>query len=304
MSYTKEAVADTTAAIPSRPTIEMREERVVTPYAGVNRSPKPQEATGQPNKSDGVAEEPAKPAESVTLSPQVAALARKEQKTRQYEQKLKAQQAELDAKAVKLAKLEALETKLAAKDYSGVEEMVPYDEYTQYLINKGVETTPEQKKLQELSQKLETVEKAHQDDVSKRFEAAVNERRTAVKSLVESNPEFLSIKKLKMEDAVVQHILDTWENDSQELSPEQAAKEVRDVLKEKAQVWASILDTAAPAGEEKKQLPPLKPGIKTLTNQMTTGDLKRPVKSFQHMSDSERWAEARRRAEEKLKART
>jgi len=113
---------------------------------------------------------------------------------------------------------------------------------------------------------------------------------------------------LKMQEAVVQHILDTWEHDNIDLTPEQAAKEVEELLIERAnEEYAKLsglskIKSKSAVVDEKKQLPPLKQGIKTLTNNMTaTGEIKRPAKSFQGMTDNERWAEARRRAEEKLK---
>lgn len=295
MSYEKTAVADSTAAIPTSQPQQMREAREISPYANVKAS--------QPVINSSEAAEPAKSAETVTLSPQMAALARKEQKFRQNEQAIKAREAALEERAAKLAKMEALEAKIRSGDYSDIDELVGYDKFTQWKLDKANATTPEQEALKKLEEKLGGVEKAMQDDVTKRFEAAVNERRNAVKQLVETDTAYASIKKLNMQEAVVQHILDTWEHDNTELTPAEAAKEVSEILKEKAKTWSSILEEApAPAVEDKKSLPPLKQGIKTLTNQMTqTGDIKRPNKPLHGMSDGERYAEARRRAEEKLK---
>jgi len=301
MSYEKSPVVDNSAINQSAPAPMMREEREIDPYAHKRTTIKPpvNPEIGQlPIKSEAPrAEEPAKPEETVTLSPQVAALARNEQD-------LKAKAASLETERAEIAELKALKAKLAAKDFSGIEDLVKYDDYTQYLIEKSEASTPEQQALKALAAKVDGVEKAHKEDVEKRFEAAVNDRRKAVTSLVESNEEYSTIKELKMQEAVVQHILDTWENDSIDLSPEDAAKEVEAELLERAGKWASLskLKAKTPTEDEKKQLPPLKPGIKTLTNNMAvSGEIKRPLRSFQNMSDSERYAEARRRAEEKLK---
>lgn len=301
MAFEKEAISTPTSAVPSAIPPMMREDRVIEPYAA--RSPKTlTAASGQSDKGSGAAE-PAKTEETVTLSPQMAALARKEQQSRQKEQAIKAREAALEAKAAKLEKLEALEAKLAAKDYSGVEDLVNYDDYTKYLIDKSAGADPQQDAFKALKAEVDGVKKAHQDDVSKRFEAAVADRRQAIVTLVDSNPEFAALKKggKPIQEAVLQHILDTWEHDDTELTPEQAAKEVKEVLKEK-KAQLDALFQEEPAVDQKKELPPLKPGIRTLTNQMTTGELKRPIKSFQGMTDAERYAEARRRAEEKLKA--
>lgn len=297
MSYTREAISDTPT--PTAMPAIMKDDVVIDPYS---RS-RPKTPIGQADKSGTTAVETKPAAETVTLSPQVAALARKEQKFRQQEQALKDREAALEAKSAKIAKLEAMEAKLAAKDYSGLDEVgVDYNEYSQYQINKLNGSDPTQEAIKKLEAKLESVEKANQDNVSKQFEAAVNERRLAVKQLVEtSSDKYPGITKLKQQEAVVQHILDTWEHDSKELSIEDATREVEEILVEKAKQWASVLDIKAPeAADQKKQLPPLKSGLKTITNQVTSGELKKPAKSFQGMSDSERYAEARRRAEEKL----
>jgi hypothetical protein len=298
MAYEKEAVAEVTSAIPSHGPSIMREEIVFDPYknrGGTSR------AIGQPDK-DGKTVETKSTEETVQLSPQVAALARKEQKFRQQQQELEKERTSIAAEKAEIAQLRAMKEKLAAKDYSGLDGLVDYNEYSQYQVNKLNGADPVKDEIKKLSDKIEGLEKSTQDNVSKQFEAAVSERRLATNELVEKNPEFSRIKKAKAQEAVVQHILDTWEHDSKEISVEQAAREVEEVLVEKAKQWAALLEEekAAPVEEEKKNLPPLKQGLKTLTNQVTTGDIKRPVKSLQHMNDSERWAEARRRALEKL----
>jgi hypothetical protein len=241
--------------------------------------------------------------ETVTLSPAAAALARKEQAFRRQQQELKEQMTSLEKERAEIAELKAIKAKLAAKDYSDIEKFVPYDEYTNYLIEKDSGSTPEQQELQRLNTELETVKKAQSDEVSKRLEAAVEERRKAVTALVDADVNYSTIKELNMQEAVVQHIRDTWDQDSVELTPEQAAKEVEEILNEKAAKWASLSKFKSKQSvDEKKELPPLKPGVKTLTNNMAaTGEIKRPARSYEGMNDSQRYAEAKRRAQEKLK---
>lgn len=299
--YEKTAL-DTTTATPNGQSQApiMREPLVIDPYAYKNRVVSSKVSSGA-HAPAPVTEE------TVTLSPQMAALARKEQKIRSQEQDLKKKVAELQASTQEIAELKALKEKLKNKDYSGVEDLVKYDEYTQYLIEKEGNLTPEQQQLKDLQEEVKSVKSAHEEDISKRFEAAVNDRRKAVTQLVASSPNFSSIKELKAEEAVVQHILDTWEHDSIDLSPEEAAKEVEAELFERAKRWSSLaklkdqLDPAVASAPKEKELPPLKPAVKTLTNNMqSSGDRARPLKPLSQMSDSERWAEARRRAEEKL----
>ena len=302
MAYEVEAIASDTTSSPAHS--PMREERVVE-HRQMSRPPLKAAAPAQQtiSKDGETPAAPVAPAETVTLSAGAAALARKEQKFRQQLQEFQAQQKALEAERAEIAELKALKAKLAAKDYSGLEKQIPYDEYTNYLIEKDSGSTPEQQQFKKLEAELESVKKAQAQDVEKRFEAAVQERRKAVQSLVETSPEFSSIKELKMQDAVVQHILDSWEHDNVDLTPEQAAKEVEEILVEKAKTWSTLSKLKSQSTEEKKNtLPPLKPVIKTTTNNMAaTGEIKRVERSYQGMSDSERYKEAYRRAQEKLK---
>jgi len=312
MSYEVENIGSNVVG-PNLPKEIMREERVVDHRAQDRRIQKAQEAvqareaapkSGQINTSANSVESEvpqSPPVESVTLSPAAAALARKEAKFRQQQQELKTKESELEADRKEIADLKALKAKIAAKDYSGLEGMVDYNDYTNYLIEKSSQSTPEQDEIKNLASKLDSMEKAQQDDISKRFEAAVNERRTAVKQLVGSDDTYSTIKGLKAEETVVQHILDTWEHDRVDLTVEQASKEVEDLLQEKATKWANLSKVKAPVSQEKKELPPLKSGVKTLTNNMApTGEIKRPNKSFENMSQDDRYKEAYRRAQEKL----
>ena len=296
MSYEIEAVPDTVSTpIPSQhSTPVMREERVYDPY--LIKGPKPM--IGQGDKVEGVTQ-PVE--ESVKLSPQIAAIARREQKFRQQQAQFEKDRAALASEKEEIAQLRAMKEKLAAKDYSGLDGIVDYNDYSQYQVNKLNGSNPVEEEIKKLQGKISDIEKNAETNITRQFEAAVEERRIATKELVDQTAQFPRIKKAQAQEAVVQHILDTWEHDSKELSIEQAAKEVEEILVEKAKQWASLLEEDQDVGATpKKTLPPLKQGLKTLTNQVTSGDLKRPLRSLHGLSDNERWAEARRRAEEKL----
>jgi hypothetical protein len=310
MAFEREAI-ESTSAIPTHPQAPLREERVLSPYqTDAQRLSKASAAvaarSGQPDKVSSAAAEPASTAESVTLSPQMAALARKEQAYRQREQSQKAKDAELQKALAEVSELKAMKEAIATEDYSKLEGIVPYDKFTAWKLAQLNGTDPTQQELKKIAGELETMKKSQQDDLSKRFDAAVEDRRKEVRKLAETNPEFAPLKKggEKVMEAAVQHILSTWEHDNIELSPEQAAKEVTEEMKRRRDWHNSLFEEAAaePAAVEGKQLPPLKASVKTLTNNMTTGEIKRAPKSFQGMSDNERYAEARRRAEEKLKS--
>jgi hypothetical protein len=314
-NYTAERIGAPVPGAPAFGRETMAEPKVVDNLVKPVKPVVEQAPTGEDQAPAAATEE--KTEETVTLSPQMAALARKETRFRQQEQALKErekalkeQEKAISAKAEKLAKLEELEQKLSKKDYSGIESLIDYDSYTQYLLSKQDGVTPEQQQIQKLTADLEVLKKSQSDDIDKRFDAAVQERKRAVEALVASSADYSTIKELKQEGAVVQHILDTWEEDSVDLSPEQAAKEVEEVLLERAKAFTGISKLqpkAEPAQEappqESKPVPPNKPtGAKTLTNSMQAmGEIKRPSKPLHMMTDSERYAEARRRAEEKIK---
>ena len=309
MAYEREAVSES-PAIPNQ-TAVTREDRTIDPRAHATRlasvmSKMTTSSAQNVTSGSSPVVETTPPAETVTLSPHVAALARKEQKFRQDQQRLKAQQDALEAERAEIAELKAVKAKLAAKDYSALEGLVDYNEFSQYQINKLNGSDPSQEAIKALEARIDNLTRSQEESTSKLFEAAVSERRTAVNKLVETSPELAGIKKLKLQEHVVQHILDTWEHDNVELSVEEAAKDVQEELTARKKRLDDAFSPELPAtqADPKKPLPALKAGLKTITNQVTTGDATAaPKKSMQHMSDAERWAEARRRAEAKLQNR-
>ena len=282
MAYEKGAFVETSAGPVAPLPVGSREERVIDPHGSNSRLAAAQarvaEKIGQQtiNGSNAPAET-AQTAETVTLSPQVAALARKEQKFRQRELAAKAKEDSLKAQEAELADLRAMKAKLAAKDYSALDGVVDYNDYSQHQINKLNGVDPNQEAIKALEAKITSLEKNQEESTSKLFDAAVAERKNAAIKLLATDPALSQFKakveksmpSVKLEDAVTQHILDTWEHDSEELSVEQATKEVRSVLLDKAKKWASLLEETpqaveSPAGT-KKPLPALKTGLKTIT---------------------------------------
>lgn len=301
MSFEREAIVTDPSIIQA--TTLTREPKVFEPYK-LRSTPPASESIGQADtrKTESV---DTKPEDTVTLSPQAAQLARREQKFRQQQQQLEKDRAQLATEKNEIAQLKAMKEKLAAKDYSGLDELVDYGEYSQYQVNKLNGTDATQEELKKIHGKISEIEKRTEDNISKQFEAAVQERRIATAELVDKTDQFPRIKKAKAHEAVVQHILDTWEHDSQELSIEDAAKEVDAILLEKAKQWAALLEdqkeTSQPQERGKPPLPPMKQGLRTLTNQVTVGDpVSRPQKALSQMSEDDRWAIARQRAKEKL----
>ncbi len=238
--------------------------------------------------------EETKPKE-VTLSPQLTALARKEAKFRQQEQAFKAEQAKLEAERAEIAKMKDLKTKLESKDYSILDELgVSYEEWTNYLINKGEAQKPEVQAIKKLEDEIKGIKTANEQQVSKQYEATVNQYKRDIKNAVESNPEFDSIKARAAEEHVLQHILDTFNEDGEILSVDQACKEVENAILEEAEEFLKLSKIQAKSKqvEPVKTLPPPRTGLRTLTNQVTQATPSAPRNQFQHLSPKERIAQA------------
>lgn len=266
---------------------------------------KPATTIGHP----GISKEETSAPQAVTLSPQLAALARKEAKFRQQEQALKAERealaAEKAAEQAKYSKLAGVQEKLTAKDYSALSELgVSYEEWTQYLLSKGESEKPETQAIKKLEGEIQSIKASQEEATKKQYDATIAKYKTDIGALIAKDPEFITIKEQKAEEHVLQHILDTFNEDGQVMTIEQASKEIEDFLVEEAmsaQNLTKIKQRALPPPEEpKKTLPPPKSGLRTLSNQIapkTTGATSYP--QFQHLSPKERIALAIQKAQKK-----
>ncbi len=233
-------------------------------------------------------------AESVKLSPQLSALARKEQAYRQREQALKVREKELEAKLSEAEQYSQLKTKLGTKDYSEAEKLgLDYAGYTQYLIDKQAGEDPQALKFKQLEDEIQALKKSKEDSATQEYEETVAEYKKEVDSLIANSAEFPRIKKLGRQDAVLQLILDSWEQDETEMTVAEASKDVEAYLT----ALAKDLQVAEPVAEVMKTLPPPRQGSRTLNQNMAAvGVEAKPLKPLQYLSESERYAEARRRA--------
>jgi hypothetical protein len=237
-------------------------------------------------------------AESVKLSPQLSAFARKEAAYRQRELTLKTREQELEAKLAKAERFTSLESKLASKDFSDLEGLgLTYEEYTKYLLDKQAgEPTPERQQMTKLEQEVADMKAAAAKKADEEFQATVSEYSKEIAKIVDSDPRFLSVKEYGAQEHVLQTILDAWEQDDEELSVEDAAKQVEDFIVEEGKKFTALSKFKTPE-PEKKPLPPPRAGLKTLTQQVVAGASKPSTSSLSKLSDSERYAEARRRVE-------
>lgn len=260
----------------------------------------PPKIAGQITTNVSPAEESATPEESVRLSPQLSALARKEQAFRQREQALKDREKAIEAKLAEADKYEQLKKKLTEKDFSEAEALgLSYEEYTKYVLEKQGGEDPTKVEIQALRAEIEALKKGTEESAAGQFEETVSEYRKEITKLVADNPDFSSIKELKGEEAVLQLILDTFEEDDEELSITDAAKLVEEKLLEQGKAYLSLSKFKKTEVEPEQRVLPRPVVGKTLTNDMTASSEKRPLKSLQHLSESERYAEARRRVLER-----
>lgn len=252
--------------------------------------------TTQQTPGETIAAESAPVAESITLSPQASAKARQEQAYRQREAVLKQREADLELKLKDAEQFAQLKAKLASKDFKAAEELgINYDDYTAYQMAKQEgEPSEEVKAVKALQSEVESLKKGQEEKAAKEYDSTVAAYRKEITALVAADPEFSSIKELGHEESVLQLILDSWEEDSTEMTVAEAAKDIETYLVEEATKMANLTKVRPKVDERKLPLP--KPGLKTLTQQVSVGATPPNTKPLSQMSDSERYAEARRRA--------
>lgn len=253
--------------------------------------------TKQETNAETVAESPAQE-ESVKLSPQITAMARKEQAQRKREQTFLQREKAFEAKLADAEKYAQLKTKLAAKDYSAADELgMTYEEYTQYLVDKQAATNPEEQRYKTLEERQTALEKAQEEQTVKEYQQNQALWKQEIAKVVTENEAFSTIKELGMEDAVLRHVNDSFDEDGVELTVEQAAKEIEDALVQRAEKFASVTKIKKRFEEPPKVLGAPKTSPKTITQSMTVSSEKASSKPFHLMSESEQIAEAIRRVQ-------
>lgn len=242
--------------------------------------------------------EPARAEESLTLSPQISALARKEQAQRQRERAFMQREKELEAKLADAEKYQSIRSKLAAKDYSAADDLgMTHDQYTQYLLDKQAGEDPGEQRYRKLESELEGLKKSQEDQTIQEYKANQNLWKQEIAKVVDASEEFSTIKELGAYGAVLRHINDSFDEDGIELSAEQAAKEIEDALYARAEKLASVSKIKRKFETEPRVLGAPKSSPKTITQNMTVTSEKAKSKPFHLMSESEQIAEAIRRVQ-------
>lgn len=235
--------------------------------------------------------------ESVTLSPKVSAIARKEQALRQKEKQLAEKDRTFAEKMADAEKYHQLKEKLKNKDFSAAEELgLTYEEYVKHELNKEASKDPAQERVRKVEEELEALKKEREESVVKEYQANQALWKKEIVKVVSENPEFSTIKKAAKEDLVLQHINESFEEDDIELTVEEAAKDIEEALKEKAKEWAALLETGEKVPEAKVLGAP-KTKVSTITQNMAPSSAVAKPKPFHLMSESEQIQEAIRRVQ-------
>ncbi len=235
---------------------------------------------------------------AVTLSPQLTALARKQQKLQSEIQAQRDREAAFAEKEKDYIPRSSFKAKAEVSMIEALQEIgYSYEDIT----NKILEQTQSDDPYKKLEAEIKDLKSSQQENVSKQYEATVNQYRKEIKDLVSSDESFVTIKEEQAEEAVLQHILETFKSDGEVLTVEEASKDIEEFLVDEAIKKANLTKVKAklaPATEtsSEKRLPPPKSVPKTLTEQVTSAPT-RTYGQFQHLSMKERIAQAMARAQ-------
>lgn len=204
------------------------------------------------------------------ISPQFAALAKQRRAL------------ELQAKDIAQQKA-ALEQQVAGKTGIDVERLksnplevlkesgVTYEALTEAILAEQSGIDP---KVRALEAKIEALEKGLDEKLSKRDEQAeqqvLAEMQREADRLIDSDPEFDTIKGTQNQKAVTKLIHQTWKATGEILDVQEAAKLVEDQLVQDGVKWGNFAKVRKQLAPEVVQTPAQKPyGLKTLTNRDT-----------------------------------
>lgn len=270
------------------PRVPPAQPAAAAPAAQAPQAPSAPVKTGQ---SDTVEE--TTPTAAVTLSPQLTALARKQQKLQQEIQAQREREAKWAQEQANYVPKSSIKEKLRTDAAGALKELdLDYEELTRLLLEQQQGADP----VNALKADIEKMKADQQQAVSAQYEATLKQYKAEAEAVVAADPKaFFLINKGKHHDVVVQHIVDTWqENPEQVLTVEQAAKEIEEYFREQARQQKALLEelegpppAPTPPVPEKKLPNP----TRTLTQQVETAPT-RTFGQFQHLSMKERIAQA------------
>ena len=215
--------------------------------------------------------------EAKQLDPKYEALAKKESAFRTRERDFQAKEAAFKAQVAELEAAKSFKQRLLENPLEALNEAgITYDQLVEQAVNAPDAST------REIKQELKTIKEAQSklaEDAQKatqaQRESAITQIRHDVLELVDSDPNFETVKGTGSADDVVELITRTFDESGRLLSIDVAAKMVEDELFEEALKIASLGKvkaklSPAPTQETKPQLHEAAKSMTTLTNNMTS----------------------------------
>lgn len=221
--------------------------------------------------------ETAPEAKTATADPRMEAFAVKERQLRKMQQELQVEKQRLSGESLKYQTDYVPKSRLT-EDPMGVlyEHGITPEKISELLLNAPNNNDPtvralraEMKKIQD---KQEATEKRLQDETGQRYQQAIKQIGNEVRMMVDSSPDYETIKSAGMQDAVVELIEQTFNRDGVLMSNEEAAQKVEEALIAEGMKFASISKIQAklaPKADEGQKSPPGQQSVKTLTQSMT-----------------------------------
>lgn len=249
-------------------------------FSGAESPVSPTSQNEQPLVNENEVQEAPKTAQQDPMSPQFAALARKEKAIREQARQIQAEKAEMKAR------LEQIENESNSKWKQRISQN-PWDvmieagltpeQATNMILN---QPKPEEIELQKLRKEIESLKNSQDDSKNlfkkqqdEQYQQAKKQINNEVKMLVDSDETYETIKHMGAQDAVTELIEQTFLQDGYLMDVEKAAQEVEEYLVDHSLKLArlkKVQSRLAPVVETtQKQEIPQKQQSNTLSNRMT-----------------------------------
>lgn len=225
-----------------------------------------------------------------TADPKMEAFARKERQIRKMQQELAQERQAMTAKQKEYETNYIPKNRLAEDPLSVLQDAgVSYDKLTELLLNQPNQNDPTiralRAEIKALADKQEQSQKAVQDAAAQQYEQAKKQISNEARVLIDSDPEYETIKAEGLYDAVTELIIETFNKDGVLMDVAEAAKEVENHLVEQAMKMAQYSkvkarltpkteqpessDNMKKATSKQPQIMPREQELKTLTNKVT-----------------------------------
>lgn len=258
---------------------------------GGNTVPSPAQ-TGQPVTTEGTTA-------AVTLSPQLTALARKQQKLQSEIQAQREKEAQWEKDKAGYVSKDAIKAKAQQNAAEALADLgFTYDEITNLLLDQQNGQDP----VQQLKSEIDSLKKSQEESTVKLFEQTVAQYRTEASKIIASDEKYVMLKdEPEAAKAAIDELLEDFDKTGETKDISYYLDLAEDGLKEMATSLASRLEKTKKPEQEvtapaKKQLPPPAQAQRTLTQQVATTPTRVP-NQFQHLSPKDRIAQAIARAQ-------